>query len=76
QSLCQTFTDPASADPCTRAIVLDILLHYAVMEIIFGLALGLACAEMQTILKNTLASPFTQVVSSADAICAALAIVL
>ncbi len=59
QSLWQTLTDPASADPGTRAIVWDIRLPYAVMAIIVGLALGLAGAEMQTILNNPLASPFT-----------------
>ncbi|MCD7066144.1 iron ABC transporter permease, partial [Klebsiella quasipneumoniae subsp. quasipneumoniae] len=59
QSLWQTLTDPASADPGIRAIVWDIRLPYAVMAIIVGLALGLAGAEMQTILNNPLASPFT-----------------
>lgn len=76
QSLWQTLTDPASADPGTRAIVWDIRLPYAVMAIIVGLALGLAGAEMQTILNNPLASPFTLGVSSAAAFGAALAIVL
>ncbi len=46
------------------------------MAIIVGLALGLAGAEMQTILNNPLASPFTLGVSSAAAFGAALAIVL
>ena len=64
QSLWQTLTDPA------------IRLPYAVMAIIVGLALGLAGAEMQTILNNPLASPFTLGVSSAAAFGAALAIVL
>lgn len=59
QNLWQTLTDPASADPGTHAIVWDIRLPYAVMAIIVGLALGLAGAEMQTILNNPLASPFT-----------------
>lgn len=76
QSLWQTLTDPASADPGIRAIVWDIRLPYAVMAIIVGLALGLAGAEMQTILNNPLASPFTTGVSSAAAFGAALAIVL
>ncbi len=40
------------------------------------MALGLAGAEMQTILNNSLASPFTLGVSSAAAFGAALAIVL
>ncbi|QRN33253.1 iron ABC transporter permease [Pectobacterium brasiliense] len=74
--LWQTLTDPASADAGTRVIVWDIRLPYALMAIIVGLALGLAGAEMQTILNNPLASPFTLGVSSAAAFGAALAIVL
>ncbi|MBA0195604.1 iron ABC transporter permease [Pectobacterium brasiliense] len=74
--LWQTLTDPASADAGTRVIVWDIRLPYALMAIVVGLALGLAGAEMQTILNNPLASPFTLGVSSAAAFGAALAIVL
>lgn len=75
-TLWQTLTDPASASAGTRAIVWDIRLPYALMAIIVGMALGLAGAEMQTILNNPLASPFTLGVSSAAAFGAALAIVL
>ncbi|POD95798.1 iron-siderophore ABC transporter permease [Pectobacterium odoriferum] len=74
--LWQTLTDPASADAGTRVIVWDIRLPYALMAIVVGLSLGLAGAEMQTILNNPLASPFTLGVSSAAAFGAALAIVL
>ncbi|WP_207871300.1 iron chelate uptake ABC transporter family permease subunit, partial [Pseudomonas sp. 95_A] len=59
-----------------RVIVWDIRLPYALMAIVVGLALGLAGAEMQTILNNPLASPFTLGVSSAAAFGAALAIIL
>ncbi|WP_185022503.1 FecCD family ABC transporter permease [Raoultella terrigena] len=76
QTLWQTLIDPASANAGTRVIVWDIRLPYALMAIIVGLALGLAGAEMQTILNNPLASPFTLGVSSAAAFGAALAIVL
>lgn len=76
QTLWQTLIDPASAGAGTRVIVWDIRLPYALMAIIVGLALGLAGAEMQTILNNPLASPFTLGVSSAAAFGAALAIVL
>lgn len=76
QTLWQTLIDPASASAGTRVIVWDIRLPYALMPIIVGLALGLAGAEMQTILNNPLASPFTLGVSSAAAFGAALAIVL
>lgn len=76
QALWQTLTDPASASAGTRAIVWDIRMPYALMAIVVGTALGLAGAEMQTILNNPLASPFTLGVSSAAAFGAALAIVL
>ncbi|MDN5842649.1 MAG: iron ABC transporter permease [Alcaligenaceae bacterium] len=67
---------PAQADPTTRVIVWDIRLPYALMAVAIGLALGLAGAEMQTILNNPLASPFTLGISSAAAFGASLAIVL
>ncbi|CAI1494708.1 Probable ABC transporter permease protein HI_1471 [Serratia quinivorans] len=75
-SLWQTLMDPAAADAGTRVIVWDIRLPYALMAVVVGFALGLAGAEMQTILNNPLASPFTLGVSSAAAFGAALAIVL
>ena len=75
-SLWQTLIDPAAADAGTRVIVWDIRLPYALMAVVVGFALGLAGAEMQTILNNPLASPFTLGVSSAAAFGAALAIVL
>src|SRR5471032_1128910 len=75
-TLWQTLFDAASADAGTRVIVWDIRLPYALMAIAVGMSLGLAGAEMQTILNNPLASPFTLGVSSAAAFGAALAIVL
>ncbi|WP_058913803.1 FecCD family ABC transporter permease [Entomohabitans teleogrylli] len=76
ETLWRTLIDPASASPGTRVIVWDIRLPYALMALVVGMALGLAGAEMQTILNNPLASPFTLGVSSAAAFGAALAIVL
>lgn len=67
-SLWQTLLDPAAADAGTRVIVWDIRLPYALMAVVVGFALGLAGAEMQTILNNPLASPFTLGVSSAAAL--------
>src|SRR5690606_19521663 len=67
---------PDQADPTTRVIVWDIRLPYALMAVAVGLALGLAGGEMQTILNNPLASPFTLGISSAAAFGASLAIVL
>lgn len=76
KTLWHTLSDPAAADAGVRVIVWDIRLPYALMAVVVGLALGLAGAEMQTILNNPLASPFTLGVSSAAAFGAALAIVL
>ncbi|KQN63766.1 iron chelate uptake ABC transporter family permease subunit [Erwinia sp. E602] len=75
-TLWQTLISPESVDAGTRVIVWDIRLPYALMAVVVGLGLGLAGAEMQTILNNPLASPFTLGVSSAAAFGAALAIVL
>lgn len=75
-TLWKTLFDAAAADPGTRVIVWDIRLPYALMAVAVGMSLGLAGAEMQTILNNPLASPFTLGVSSAAAFGAALAIVL
>lgn len=74
--LWQTLWHPETVDAGTQVIVWDIRLPYALMAVIVGMALGLAGAEMQTILNNPLASPFTLGVSSAAAFGAALAIVL
>lgn len=66
---------PEEASPITRVIVWDVRLPYALMAVAVGLALGLAGAEMQTILNNPLASPFTLGLSSAAALGASLALV-
>src|SRR5690606_20688393 len=57
-------------------IVWQLRLPYSMMAVAVGLALGLAGAEMQTILNNPLASPFTLGISSAAAFGASLAIIL
>jgi iron complex transport system permease protein len=67
---------PASVDPDTQVIVRELRLPFALMAVLVGVALSLAGAEMQTILNNPLASPFTLGVSSAASLGAALAIVL
>ncbi len=66
---------PDASDPVATLIVWEIRLPQAVMALAVGYALGLAGAEMQTILNNPLASPFTLGVSSAAALGAALAMV-
>ncbi|WBV42316.1 iron ABC transporter permease [Pseudoroseomonas cervicalis] len=68
--------NPSSASGPVSVIVWDVRLPYAIMAVLVGAALALAGAEMQTVLNNPLASPFTLGVSSAASLGAALAIVL
>lgn len=67
---------PESLDDAERVILWHVRLPAAVMAILVGAALALAGAEMQTILNNPLASPFTLGVSHAAAFGAAIGIVL
>jgi iron complex transport system permease protein len=60
----------------TAVIIWDVRLPQALTALLVGIALSLAGAEMQTILNNALASPFTLGLSSAATFGAALAIVL
>jgi iron complex transport system permease protein len=76
RDLAYALFNASSADPTTRVIVWDIRLPQALMAMAVGMALGLAGAEMQTILNNPLASPFTLGLSSAAAFGASLVIVL
>ncbi len=75
-TLWHTLINSAAADAGTRVIVWELRLPFALMAVAVGMALGLAGAEMQTILNNPLASPFTLGVSYAASFGAALAIVL
>lgn len=59
-----------------RVIVWNVRLPVAIMALLVGAALSLAGTEMQTVLENPLAEPFTLGVSSAAALGAGLAIVL
>ncbi|ALK10892.1 FecCD family ABC transporter permease [Blastochloris viridis] len=59
-----------------RVIVFEVRLPQAVMALLVGAALALAGAEMQTVLNNPMASPFTLGMSAAATFGAALAIVL
>lgn len=67
---------PARADEGTLVIIREVRMPAALMALLTGMALSLAGAEMQTILNNPLASPFTLGVSAAASLGAALAIVL
>lgn len=76
KTLLQTLIHPNAADAATKVIVWDIRLPFSLIAVLVGLGLGTAGAEMQTILNNPLASPFTLGVSSAASFGAALAIIL
>lgn len=66
--------DPSALSATERVIIWNVRLPYALMAVLVGAALALAGAEMQAILDNPLASPFTLGVSSAAALGASLAI--
>lgn len=72
----QILLHPADAEVNERVIVWDLRLPIALMALLVGMMLGIAGAEMQTILANPLADPFTLGISSAASFGAALAIVL
>ena len=67
---------PESLSQAQRVILWDVRMPYAVLAVVVGASLGLAGAEMQTVLNNPLASPYTLGVTSAATLGAALAIVL
>ncbi|MFA5663753.1 FecCD family ABC transporter permease [Castellaniella sp.] len=75
-SFWQALWQPAEVPDVIRVIVWELRLPHALMALAVGLSLGLAGAEMQTVLDNPLASPFTLGVASAAALGAALALVL
>lgn len=70
----RTLVVPAEADPQMRVIVWSIRLPSALMAIVVGMALAIGGAQMQTILNNPLASPFTLGISSGASFGAALAL--
>ncbi len=74
--LVQTLLHPQQAQPGLRVIVWEFRLPYALTALLVGASLGLGGAEMQTVLDNPLASPYTLGVSAASAFGAALAITL
>ena len=69
-------TGSPDASKAANVIVWQVRLPVALMAVFVGAALSLAGAEMQTILDNPLASPFTLGVSAAASFGAALAIIL
>ena len=75
QTLWRAIWQPNAVDPTIKVIVWQLRLPQSLMAVVVGGALGLAGAEMQTVLNNPLASPFTLGVSSAAALGAALTLV-
>ncbi len=71
-----TLLDPMSNGVQMKVIIWDYRLPIAVTAVIVGALLATAGAQMQTILNNPLAEPFTLGVSSAASFGASLAIVL
>ncbi|PRY86045.1 FecCD family ABC transporter permease [Donghicola tyrosinivorans] len=67
---------PAQADIQMRVVVWDIRMPMALLAVTVGASLSLAGAQMQTILANPLASPFTLGLSAAASFGAAMAMVL
>lgn len=68
--------DPAVATAKEDVIIWDLRLPVALMAVVVGAMLGVAGTEMQTILNNPLADPFTLGLSLAASFGAAVAIVL
>lgn len=59
-----------------KMIIMDIRMPMALMAIVVGASLGIGGCEIQTILRNPIASPFTLGISSAASFGAAMGLVL
>lgn len=70
-----TLLHPTSARPIDHQIVFEIRLPMTVTAVLIGVALAAAGSQMQTILGNPLAEPYTLGVSAAAGFGAALAVV-
>lgn len=68
--------DPSVATAKEEVIIWDLRLPVALMALVVGAMLGVAGAELQTILNNPLAEPFTLGLTAAASFGAAVAIVL
>ena len=71
----RTIFRPWSSTVVEQAIIWDIRLPMAVMAVVVGAALAVAGVQMQTILNNPLAEPFTLGIAAAASFGAATAIV-
>lgn len=71
----EALVDPAGVPAALRVVIWEIRLPVALMAVVTGASLAIAGAQMQTILNNPLASPFTLGISAAASFGAALALV-
>lgn len=67
---------PESVAPMTRIIVFDLRLPMALMAIAVGCALGVGGAEIQTLLNNPMASPYTLGLAAAAGLGASIVIAI
>jgi iron complex transport system permease protein len=65
-----------SVELATQVIVWEVRMPYSIMALLVGASLSIAGCEMQTIMNNAMASPFTLGVSAAASFGAALAIII
>lgn len=72
----EVILNPSVATTKEEVIVWDLRLPVAMMAVVVGAMLGVSGAELQTILNNPLAEPFTLGLSTAASFGAAVAIVL
>lgn len=72
--LLRTLFHADAVPPAMRVVVWQFRLPTALMALLVGMCLGLGGGEMQTVLDNPLASPYTLGISAAAAFGAALAI--
>ncbi|MEQ4617705.1 MAG: iron ABC transporter permease [Corticimicrobacter sp.] len=70
----QAIVSPDGVERTVRVVVWDMRLPMALMAVLCGAALALAGAQMQTILDNPMASPFTLGISAAASFGASLGI--
>lgn len=76
QTIAEVLADPYSHGARLKVIIWDYRIPVALTAVVVGAMLAVAGAQMQTILNNPLAEPFTLGVSAAASFGASLAIVL
>ncbi|MBK1440170.1 iron ABC transporter permease [Parapedobacter sp. ISTM3] len=72
----QAIFSPGAVELSSKVIVWEVRMPYSIMALLVGASLSLAGCEMQTIMNNAMASPFTLGVSAAASFGAALAIII